>query len=205
MKVIAVVIGLSVFLIGPATAAAEICETSKAGIKRCEHIFPALPGGATMKTIVYSDRSANIRDWEIDFPTDTKLNLPAVTLIEVTMGILTPNSTSEDRIRAFRSLAENAVKGESRMVVLGNYDWMSARLNENFMMRATIRKGTAADPKKRGVEIGMTGSEIRRSSWGNPRQINTTITARSRHEQWVYGGSYLYLDNGMLTSIQTNR
>ena len=61
------------------------------------------------------------------------------------------------------------------------------------------------DTKKRGVDIGMTADAVRKSSWGKPQKVNSTITANGRHEQWVYGGGYLYLDNGVLTSIQTSR
>jgi hypothetical protein len=60
-------------------------------------------------------------------------------------------------------------------------------------------------PKDNGVRIGMTVEEVRKSSWGKPRSINETITAGGKHEQWVYGGGYLYIENGVLTSIQTSR
>jgi hypothetical protein len=56
-----------------------------------------------------------------------------------------------------------------------------------------------------GVSIGMTAEQVRRSSWGKPKSINETITAGGKHEQWIYGGGYLYLENGVLTSIQTHR
>jgi hypothetical protein len=56
-----------------------------------------------------------------------------------------------------------------------------------------------------GAAIGMTPSQIYKSCWGSPLKVNETITARGRHEQWVYGGGYLYLDNGVVTSIQTSR
>src|SRR5258708_19056971 len=42
--------------------------------------------------------------------------------------------------------------------------------------------------KNNGVSIGMTADDVRKSSWGKPRSINETITARGKHEQWVYGG-----------------
>jgi hypothetical protein len=56
-----------------------------------------------------------------------------------------------------------------------------------------------------GVSIGMIAEQVRKSSWGKPRSINETITAGGQHEQWVYSGGYLYLENGVLTSIQTHR
>lgn len=52
------------------------------------------------------------------------------------------------------------------------------------------------------VFVGMN-SEQALESWGEPDDINRTITARGTSEQWVFGsGSYLYFDNGILTTIQ---
>jgi len=51
------------------------------------------------------------------------------------------------------------------------------------------------------VWIGMT-KEMARESWGSPQDINRTITANGVHEQWVYGDSYLYFNDGILTTIQ---
>lgn len=56
-----------------------------------------------------------------------------------------------------------------------------------------------------GVVIGMTADKILQSNWGKPQRINETITARGKREQWVYGSGYLYLEDGILTSIQTSR
>ncbi len=52
------------------------------------------------------------------------------------------------------------------------------------------------------VMIGMTREQVIRS-WGEPEKVNTTINARGTSEQFVYGdGQYLYLDDGLLRSIQ---
>lgn len=56
-----------------------------------------------------------------------------------------------------------------------------------------------------GAKVGMDAAAVGKSCWGAPRKINTTTTARGTHEQWVYGGGYLYLDDGVVTSIQTGR
>ncbi len=55
--------------------------------------------------------------------------------------------------------------------------------------------------RKGSVIIGMT-SEQAKLSWGEPEDINRTITRRGSSEQWVYGNSYLYFTNGILDSIQ---
>ncbi|MDR0658815.1 MAG: hypothetical protein LBG18_07795 [Mediterranea sp.] len=52
------------------------------------------------------------------------------------------------------------------------------------------------------VRIGFT-AEMCRYSWGEPRGINRTTGSYGVHEQWVYGSSsYLYFENGILTTIQ---
>lgn len=51
------------------------------------------------------------------------------------------------------------------------------------------------------VKIGMT-AEMCREAWGSPYDINKTIGSWGIHEQWVYDGSYLYFEDGILTSIQ---
>lgn len=58
--------------------------------------------------------------------------------------------------------------------------------------------------KKPGVRIGMTSRQVMyKSSWGEPKKINTTTTATGTTEQWVYeSGSYLYFRNGKLYAIQ---
>ena len=56
-----------------------------------------------------------------------------------------------------------------------------------------------------GTSPGETTDQVV-ASWGKPRNINETITAAGKSEQWVYGsGQYLYFDNGILKTIQTSR
>lgn len=52
-------------------------------------------------------------------------------------------------------------------------------------------------------QIGMTGDEVRHSSWGEPEDINKTTTKYSVSEQWVYDDfKYIYLEDGIVTAIQ---
>lgn len=52
------------------------------------------------------------------------------------------------------------------------------------------------------VRIGMTQAMCR-EAWGVPDDINRTSGSWGVYEQWVYGsGSYLYFENGVLSSIQ---
>ena len=50
--------------------------------------------------------------------------------------------------------------------------------------------------------IGMTKDQVV-ASIGKPGTVNRTVGSWGTHEQWVYGeSSYLYLQNGILTSFQ---
>lgn len=52
--------------------------------------------------------------------------------------------------------------------------------------------------------IGMSRDQVK-ASVGKPKEINRTVGRWGTQEQWVYGdspSSYLYLDNGVLTSFQ---
>ena len=51
------------------------------------------------------------------------------------------------------------------------------------------------------IWLGMT-SAMAVESWGRPEDINRSVGAWGTHEQWVYGDTYLYFENGVLTSWQ---
>lgn len=51
------------------------------------------------------------------------------------------------------------------------------------------------------ILLGMTNDQIV-SSWGYPDKINNSVGDWGVHEQWIYGRSYLYLENGTLKSWQ---
>jgi Domain of unknown function (DUF4124)/Protein of unknown function (DUF2845) len=61
---------------------------------------------------------------------------------------------------------------------------------------------------QRRVFIGMTEEEVVRS-WGKPNKINRSVTSQNINEQWIYDrkrigdGQYLYIENGVLKSIQS--
>jgi hypothetical protein len=59
--------------------------------------------------------------------------------------------------------------------------------------------------RRGGVRIGMSRDQIYASCWGKPSRNNKTTNTSGVHEQLVYGKrGYLYLDNGILNSIQTS-
>lgn len=65
-----------------------------------------------------------------------------------------------------------------------------------------MNKRFKAQKKREGVRIGMSEQDVLDSSWGKPTKVNRTTSKYGVHEQWVYGGGYLYFEDGVLTSIQ---
>lgn len=86
---------------------------------------------------------------------------------------------------------------------------LAVALDESAAQMAEYRARRVAEEKAKcskgnGVAVGMSPDQVRKSCWGKPKMVNETTTARGSHQQWVYGGGYVYLDNGVVTSIQTS-
>lgn len=77
-----------------------------------------------------------------------------------------------------------------------NQDFINKSLEEeypNIRFKNYIENGQ--------VKIGMNKLEAE-LSWGRPLNIKTTTGSWGVHEQWIYKNSYLYFENGVLTTIQ---
>ena len=60
---------------------------------------------------------------------------------------------------------------------------------------------------KREIYIGMNAEQVR-LAWGKPYRINASTGSWGEHEQWVMhegGSTYLYFENGKLTSMQRSK
>jgi len=51
------------------------------------------------------------------------------------------------------------------------------------------------------IWLGMT-SAMALESWGRPEDINRSVGSWGVNEQWIYVNTYLYFENGILTSYQ---
>lgn len=57
----------------------------------------------------------------------------------------------------------------------------------------------SCDSKK--IQRGMNAEQVR-FAWGDPDDINEFVNRFGTQEQWIYGSSYLYFNNGILDSWQ---
>lgn len=77
--------------------------------------------------------------------------------------------------------------------------------NPSIVRTEKHAKAEASCERRGGVSVGMTEQQVLASCWGRPNKKNITETAGGIHEQWVYGGGYIYLDQGIVTGLQTER
>lgn len=91
----------------------------------------------------------------------------------------------------------------------------TAVMHEEVARNEALKRGIVRPSMVKNIHDGMATIGMTRleavAAWGSPWDINTTTTARGRHEQWCYGGvtgsgyvpmSFLYFENGILTTIQ---
>jgi hypothetical protein len=136
-----------------------------------------------------------------------------------------PCNRKESRIDYLKAFAPYRVVSLAPTYDMGSpiYLTLSNRnLNRCIQLQHNLKGGyfledlfTESDPRKEykwsastwklieegKVKIGMSREQVR-LSWGEPKDINSTITRRGTSEQWVYSGNYLYFENGKLTTIQ---
>ncbi|NMM64361.1 zinc-ribbon domain-containing protein [Clostridium sp. P21] len=89
------------------------------------------------------------------------------------------------------------------LVSYGADEKIAREYNIEFAARSKYSNTTVNTSNKKEPRIGMTADEVRKSTWGNPSHVNKTTTASGTSEQWVYSNNkYIYLENGVVTSIQ---
>ena len=72
---------------------------------------------------------------------------------------------------------------------------------EKIMAKFGCSQEIAEVINKKQVRIGMT-TDMVRYAWGRPERVNRTVGSYGVHEQWVYGRTYLYFEDGVMTSFQ---
>jgi ATPase subunit of ABC transporter with duplicated ATPase domains len=111
---------------------------------------------------------------------------------------------AQQRINELRATpemrAEEAKQAEQKRKKVEAQQAAKARLEAYVQAHPEYREAILA--KK--VGLGMSADDVI-ASWGKPDHVNTTVTAFGKHEQWVYGSTYLYFEEGVLASYQQSR
>jgi hypothetical protein len=121
--------------------------------------------------------------------------------LAATKGARTAQLEKERRAADDESMAEyrRSMKPHDDSVAALNAAYESRRRNK--IQASGYSNVVKARLLAKKISIGMTAAQVR-LAWGAPEEINRTTTAYGVHEQWVYGDSYVYLDNGIVTAFQ---
>lgn len=94
-------------------------------------------------------------------------------------------------------------------ISLDDWNWIEREYRKNLFNMERIsnaekeRKEKIESARGNNPSLGMTYEEVLASLWGEPYDVNRTVTEYGTYEQWVYGnGQYLYFEDGILTSFQ---
>jgi hypothetical protein len=95
---------------------------------------------------------------------------------------------------------------EKKAMAKANADRLKSQNNAIYKRRTDLTKkyGSQEIAEKiiaKKIWLGMS-SAMALESWGNPSDINRSVGSWGVHEQWIYGDTYLYFENGVLTSWQ---
>jgi hypothetical protein len=86
-------------------------------------------------------------------------------------------------------------------------DLVTARVSQ---LRSIFQALALSPEQREQVRAGQIwiGAEaaVAEVAWGRPTRVNRTLTAAGTREQSIYGDrQYIYVDNGIITAIQTSR
>ncbi|AJK86579.1 MULTISPECIES: hypothetical protein [Lysinibacillus] len=94
-------------------------------------------------------------------------------------------------------------------ISLDDWNWIEREYRNNLFNMERIsnaekeRKEKIESARGSNPSLGMTYEEVLASLWGEPYDVNRTVTEYGTYEQWMYGnGQYLYFEDGILTSFQ---
>lgn len=83
----------------------------------------------------------------------------------------------------------------------GFFPYKKEAFFENNPVKPSWSKDVVRCVRERSVCMGMPPDAVK-ASWGDPDDINRSVTRYSVSEQWIYGRTYVYLRDGKVDSWQ---
>jgi len=81
----------------------------------------------------------------------------------------------------------------------------SPQTTEQIAARSESPARPSGCDRGRAVSVGMTVAQVYASCWGKPKSINTSVVGATKTEMLLYEGyNYLYVENGVVKSIETS-
>jgi len=100
-------------------------------------------------------------------------------------------------------IKKDTLEGWSPLDFIYKTDKMYKIINK-YQTNVNIKKFGLKDGSKvnsQSVWIGMS-KEMLLASYGEPKEKNINFYGKARHEQWLYIGYYIYLEDGIVTAMQ---
>jgi len=116
------------------------------------------------------------------------------------IGLYTKTRSENNLGVACKYCKEAIVYAQNEMP--SNYDTMSEIVNKCRNLISDFEEKVSNAKNQDKIILGMSKNDVI-SAWGKPSNINRDIYPFGTHEQWVYGSSYVYFENDVLTAIQS--
>lgn len=103
-------------------------------------------------------------------------------------------------------LADEYGTEQYSMVHTDDLNWTVFQISDPDTSWSFVRVTTTPnipDAALRDPEVGMTADEVRASAWGSPSSTESSETNSGVREQWIYEFGKVYLENGVVTLVQS--
>lgn len=122
--------------------------------------------------------------------------------------VLTPDTIilefdEDNRIEVIFKIKDSNGNVVSPFAPLSEEDLRRAKIQEerDKEIEELLYKRWQEQKEQKKVKIGMTQDEVV-EKLGKPDRVNRTTTKYGINEQWVYGGNYIYFENGIVDTIR---
>ena len=101
----------------------------------------------------------------------------------------------EQKVKEERRAAQDKAKEETRIAAIDAY-----------LQGKDVSPQIAKALREKELILDMSMEEVKLAWEDEPDRVNVSVGSYGRHEQWVYHfGTYLYFENGKVTSWQESR
>lgn len=116
-----------------------------------------------------------------------------------------PNGFVEQSRRIAAEKRKAEAERRTKEVAAADMKWKRSKAGRLCEKNRSWSREACETIAKGKIQIGFTEAQVT-AAWGRPERKNVTTHANHVSEQWVYGsGNYVYFDEGIMTTVQTQQ